>query len=218
MESCCLALASQGNGDFERPVTHSSLQKGHHLPKTASCENDEGQEINDENENQSIDQNEAQETESPTEDFNHSNDIEPKKSKDGKQSCYCSALPWHKKLMSFFGSYVGLFIIFALYSAGGAYYFHKRESAIENESYEQMMTEHDNLIESTEYLSEFLSDILYDKRSYNNCTTLVNDTCFQKDIQNYTKACNRQPIDCTNSEFCRCVKTFMKIFENDVSL
>ena len=120
--------------------------------------------------------------------------------------------PWHRKLLGFLVSYFGLFLIFALYTAGGALYFHQREGKFEDENYQEMMTEHDNLKESNEYLSEYLSDILYEGKEYNNCTDLIGDPCYQPNIQDYRKAC--RPT-CENSDFCTCVKIFMRNFEMD---
>eukprot|EP00093_Oithona_nana_P014247 14247.XXX_718806_720209_1 [CDS] Oithona nana genome sequencing. len=123
--------------------------------------------------------------------------------------------PWHRKLLSFFASYFGLFLIFALYAAGGAFYFHQREGNFEDEKYQEMLSEHDNLIESSKYLSEYLSDILYDgKGGYHNCTALTEDPCYQENIQDYRKSCS-PTLQCENSDFCHCVQLFMATFEMD---
>ena len=122
--------------------------------------------------------------------------------------------PWHRKLLGFFASYFGLFLIFALYTTGGAFYFHQREGNFEDEIYQKMLIEHDNLIESSQYLSEYLSDILYDGKGYHNCTVLTEDPCYQENIQDYRKSCSSSH-QCENSDFCRCVKLFMATFEMD---
>ena len=123
--------------------------------------------------------------------------------------------PWHRKLLSFFASYFGLFLIFALYAAGGAFYFHQREGNFEDLKYQEMLSEHDNLIESSKYLSEYLSDILYDgKGGYHNCTALTEDPCYQENIQDYRKSCS-PTLQCENSDFCHCVQLFMATFEMD---
>ena len=52
---------------------------------------------------------------------------------------------WRKKLLSFFASYVGLFVLLVLYVVGGAYLFYQRESGIEEENRKAMMEKHRNV-------------------------------------------------------------------------
>ena len=93
-----------------------------------------------------------------------------------------------------------------------------KESKVEQENYDSMMENHQALIDSTNYLAGFLSDLHYsDLHSINNCTKLVNDPCY-KDvrIEGYFSACG--PAECFETEFCKCIHTFRTEFENMVGI
>ena len=60
---------------------------------------------------------------------------------------------------------MGLFIVFILYCLGGAYYFYSEERVIEDGLIEDMHNDRQALIDSTNYLAEFLSDLHY-RHSY----------------------------------------------------
>lgn len=126
--------------------------------------------------------------------------------------------PLKKKLISFFASYVGLFLLLMFYAAGGAYYFHTEEGDIEQTNYNEMMENHQALIDSADYLSEYLSDLHFSKlHTINNCTNMTTDPCYKNvTTEGYFSACRSS--DCDSSLFCKCVSTFKQSFKQSVSI
>ena len=120
------------------------------------------------------------------------------------------------KCIKFLTSYFGLMVLLILYSVGGAFYFSKSEGALEQKSYEKMLTDHQALNESAHYLAEFFSDLHFSKlHSINNCTHLSHDPCYM-DVKKdgYFAACGSS--ECYKTEFCTCVRNFRANFEENV--
>lgn len=124
--------------------------------------------------------------------------------------------PWKKKLISFLVSYFGLFLLLIAYAAGGALYFHSKESVIEKANYDEMMENHQALIDSADYLSEYLGDLHYSKlHTINNCTHMTNDPCYKNvSTDGYFSACGG--AKCDSSQFCQCIKIFKESFKQSV--
>ena len=82
--------------------------------------------------------------------------------------------------------------------------------------YDEMMVKHQALIDSQNYLSEFLSDLHFNPmHTINNCTHLVNDSCY-KDLtkEGYFSACGE--TKCENSPFCACIRQFRNRYVDKV--
>jgi hypothetical protein len=125
---------------------------------------------------------------------------------------------WYSGILSFFGSYVGLLILLALYTIAGAYYFYNLESQVESKNYDSMVEAHQKLKDSADYLADFYADIHYSPiHTYNDCDKMVDDFCYQ-DVraEGYFSACADTKM-CENSQFCSCITRFRMQFEKDVS-
>ena len=95
--------------------------------------------------------------------------------------------------------------------------FYYRESELELKEYESLLENHYAINASVNYLSEYLSDIHYNRiYSYNNCTKFVKDPCYKNiSTEGYFSACG--PSECSDTPFCVCIRQFKRRFEVDVS-
>ena len=152
-----------------------------------------------------VDKIEPQASKSDKTEIDANDEIEDKPQKKG----------WKKVILRFLGSYVGLFVVMALYTTGVAFFFYDKESKLELEDYDAMMVEHQAIADSVTYLSEFLADLHHSPiYTINNCSKMVDDSCYRDlDTEGYFSGCGS---GCENSPFCKCLEIFQDQFEESV--
>lgn len=137
---------------------------------------------------------------------------EKKEGGKGKEIC--------KAIIRFFFSFVGLFILLALYTGLGAFYFYDKENYLENHRYQLMNHSATEVNIARDYILDRLDYIVYDKHgSFDNCTVFTDDTFFVSHKFQYGESC----LDRSNplmkaSKFCNCLWVYRERFENETSM
>ncbi|TRY77873.1 hypothetical protein TCAL_12278 [Tigriopus californicus] len=125
---------------------------------------------------------------------------------------------WYKKLLRFFFSFVGLFILLAFWTIAGAFYFYTEEKAIEDHKKALMEAKANDVKASKDYIADRLEYILYDQHGgYNNCTKFTDDPFYEPNPHGYSHVCLDQTNSAMNaSRFCHCVWTYKNRAEMNI--
>eukprot|EP00095_Tigriopus_kingsejongensis_P009549 maker-scaffold114_size351134-snap-gene-2.15 protein:Tk09549 transcript:maker-scaffold114_size351134-snap-gene-2.15-mRNA-1 annotation:"potassium channel subfamily k member 3-like" len=119
---------------------------------------------------------------------------------------------WYKRVLRFFFSFVGLFILLVFWTVLGAYYFYAEEKVIEDNKRAYMEAKAADVDSSRDYIADRMSYILYDTHGgYNNCTVFTDDPFYEPNFGQYSDVC----LDPTNprmnaSRFCHCIWLFKR--------
>lgn len=95
-----------------------------------------------------------------------------------------------KKLLRFLFSWLGLFILLAAYTLGGAYYFHVKESRLERLQEQKISNAAKDIQDAEKYIADMMEYITFDKRGkMNNCSQFVNEPHYVKSQTFYAQVC-----------------------------
>lgn len=125
-----------------------------------------------------------------------------------------------KTILRFFFSFVGLFILLAVWTLAGAYYFYIEENYLEEHRFRIMNESAIDVDNAKDYIRERLDYVIFDRHgSFDNCTVFTDDVFYVPHRWQYGDSClDKNNAAMKNSRFCKCLWLYKKRFEAEAEM